>query len=152
MSQQPNELGKLLIERECGRLVNRFALLNDFGDHDGVADLFTADGSFERPIAPGQPIVGREAIRSMLRARAPRLSRHIISNIVIDVLSDTKAQGLSYVTFVSTTNVTGALPVDAEPHIFVGEYADEFVKSPEGWRFAVRRGRMTLRVVTGGPG
>ena len=111
MKIQVEEDARARIERACERLVIEFALLNDLGDNDGVAALFAANGTYERPMAPGQAISGREAILASLKARDPRFSRHIVTNILVDVISNDRAKGRSYVTFMSTTNVSAPRPV-----------------------------------------
>ncbi len=63
----------------------RYCWLVDEGDEDGWAALFTEDGVFTG-IAP-QPIVGREALRQVVRmaqANGPRKTRHIVANLFCD--------------------------------------------------------------------
>ena len=139
---------KMLIERACERLVLQFAQANDDWDHDGIADCFTEDGSFARPIDPDNPYRGRETIRAMFRDRPKRLGRHLMTNIFIHVDGPDRAHGRSYITYLSTSEVDQPRPALAEPGINVGWFDDEFVKTGEGWRIAVRKGGMALR--TGG--
>lgn len=131
-------------ELACEKIVKQFAVFNDLGELEKLAALFVEDGSFARPLDPENPTIGRAEILAMLQARPPRLSRHIMSNIVIDVLGPDEATGISYVTFLSTTDVDAARPVAAEPKIFVGEYRDNFVRTADGWRLKSRKGNMTL--------
>lgn len=139
-----NDLERLSAERACEKIVKQFAIFNDLGELEKLANLFVEDGSFARPLDPENPTVGRAEILAMLEARAPRLSRHIMTNIVIDVEGPDEARGISYVSFLSTTDVEAARPVAAEAQLFVGEYHDRFVRTPEGWRLKSRKGSMTL--------
>ena len=84
-----------------------------------------------RPTAPDAPTVGREAILAAFKARPPRVTRHVCSNVVIDVESEDAARGVSAMLL-----FTGA----AEP--LVGSFHDRFVLTADGWRFAERRGSL----------
>lgn len=135
---------EIAISYSCEKLVKQFAKFNDLGQLDCLVALFVEDGSFARPLDPDNPIVGRENILAMMKARPPRLSRHFMTNIVIDILSPDEAEGLSYVTFLSTTDVDAPRPAPCEPKMFMGEYRDSFVRTADGWRFKSRQGNMTL--------
>ena len=122
------------IEWECARLINRYALLNDEARWEEVAALYAPGGVMTRPTAPDQPIVGREAILAAFKARPPRTTRHVCSNIVIDVESATSARGRSAM----------LLFTSAEKPPLVGGFEDRFVLTEEGWLFAERRGTLTF--------
>ena len=138
--------GNMAAEWACERLVRQFAMLNDERDHEGIAALFTEDGSFARPFDPGNPVIGRDNIMVMFRDRPPRLSRHVMTNTVIDVVSATEARGRSYLMFMSSTEVEKAPPLKAEPAIHMGQYDDVFVLTEQGWRFKTRLGSLSLTV------
>jgi hypothetical protein len=122
------------IEWECARLINLYALLNDEARWDEVAALYAPDGVMTRPTAPDQPIVGREAILAAFKSRSPRTTRHVCSNIIIDVESATSARGRSAMLLFTSAD---------EPPL-VGGFEDWFVLTDEGWRFAERRGTLTF--------
>lgn len=117
------------IERQCSRLIALYANLNDAGDWDAVAALYVEEGRMARPSDPDNWIEGRSAILEAFRARSPRKGRHICSNIVIDVIDENHARSECALTLFSE----GAAPK-------VGSFHDIFVRSPDGWRFAERRG------------
>lgn len=119
------------IEADCARLINLYANLNDQARWAEVAALYAEDGLMTRPSAPDVAIVGRAAILAAFTARAPRATRHVCSNIVIDVESADTARGAS-----AMLMFTGA----AAP--LVGGFLDRFVLTTEGWRFAERRGTL----------
>jgi hypothetical protein len=121
------------IEAACTRLVNLYANLNDEARWDEVVALYAPDGVMARPTAPDDLIIGQDAIRAAFLSRPPRLTRHVCSNIVIDVDSATSARGVSAMLL-----FTGA----AAP--IVGSFHDRFVLTPDGWRFAERRGSLTF--------
>jgi hypothetical protein len=122
------------IEWECARLISLYALLNDEARWDEVAALYAPDGLMTRPTAPDSPIVGREAILTAFKSRPPRTTRHICSNIVIDVESATSARGRSAM----------LLFTSADKPPLVGGFEDRFVLTEEGWRFAERRGYLSF--------
>ena len=73
----------------------RFGLLNDAADWPAVAAMFTADARFVRP-AGGDPVIGRDAILASFTSRPPRKSRHVITNVAIDLTGPDEATALSY--------------------------------------------------------
>jgi len=83
-------LDRMLAEHDIARLTTRFALLNDAGDWDAVAQTFTEDARFVRP-AGGDPVMGRKAIHESFASRPARKSCHLITNIVVDVISADEA-------------------------------------------------------------
>ncbi|MFP6851398.1 MAG: nuclear transport factor 2 family protein [Pseudomonas sp.] len=134
----------VLIEHECSRLIKRFALLNDAGDSEGLAAMFTEDGVFARPSAPHDPICGRSEILKAFRARPSRLSRHVTSNIVIDVVSPTEAHATSYIILYAAAN-DGQAPIATPPHL-IGTFKDT-LKLVEGkWFFSQRLGQVDLKL------
>lgn len=121
------------IEWDCARLVALYANLNDEARWDKVAALYAEDGAMARPTAPDVLISGRAAILAAFTARPPRLTRHVCSNVVIDVESPTSARGTSAMVLFTAGN----------PPI-VGSFHDRFVLTTEGWRFSERRGSLTF--------
>lgn len=133
MTATMTEVARAEIERLCTRLIHVYANANDRGDWEAVANLYAPDGVMYRPTAPDEPVSGRDVILASLRARPPRVTRHVCANVVIDVTGDTQAVGESAILL-----FTGA------PEPLVGSYHDRFVLTPEGWRFAERRGSLTF--------
>jgi hypothetical protein len=122
------------IEWDCARLINLYALLNDAARWEEVTALYAPDGLMTRPTAPDAPIVGREAILAAFRARPPRMTRHICSNVVITVESATRARGSSAMLLFTAA--------DTPP--LVGGFDDVFALTSDGWRFTERRGSLTF--------
>ena len=121
------------IEWDCTRLVHHYANLNDAAEWAAAANLFADDGRLFRPTLPDQPILGREAILAAFLARAPRTTRHICANVVIDVLSAARATGESAMLLF----IGSGAPL-------VGSFKDIFIRTPHGWRFQERRGALIL--------
>src|SRR4051812_41859641 len=102
MAQALANAERLEIERACERLVYAYSRLLDLGDMSGAADFFAENGSLARPMAPDAVIQGREAIRASLVTRPKTLlTKHLATNVVIDVESRDSARGLSYLTMIS---------------------------------------------------
>jgi hypothetical protein len=112
--------------------IRRFAMLNDAHDHDALADMFMADGSFARPSAPNAPVMGRENIRAFFRDRPKRTTRHVMANTLVDAISETEARAHSYVVLYMA-DVT-----------LVGDFHDRLVCEYGIWLFAERRGTLAF--------
>jgi len=134
------------IEQACQRLINRFALYNDMGQFEQLAALFAEDGAFARPTTPDDFIVGRAAILESFTSRpGGKVTRHLLSNTVIDVQDADHATAISYVTQYSANPDSPAkFGLKANPTQLVGEYYDSFVRTAEGWKFAKRSGRVSI--------
>jgi ketosteroid isomerase-like protein len=134
-------LDRLLAERDIARLIVDFGLFNDAGDWAAAADTFADDAKFTRPTG-GDPILGREAIRKSFESRPPRKSCHLISNVTVDILSDTEASArCTLVLYAAPAGET----VAGSPAL-IGGYRDRLVRTPQGWKFSERVGFLDLKV------
>ncbi|MDZ7670608.1 MAG: nuclear transport factor 2 family protein [Gammaproteobacteria bacterium] len=132
------------IERACSALSISYARAIDFRDYDAFLELFTDDAVLDT----GQPLEGLDAIRASLAGRDDRLrTRHVISNVFVDVLSTDAARGIAYLTLYrhrgDDSLRPGAVPL-AGPAA-VGHYEDRFARTSEGWRFRSRRLHVAFR-------
>src|ERR1700742_389366 len=134
------ELDRTLVERSCERLIMEYGRLVDFGEAASVADLFTEDARWR-----GTDLLldGREEIRAWFVKReavARRVSRHVFTNVMIDVVSPTEATGLSYMINFRHDREEGddSLPVVMEEPKWVGDVRDGFRLTEAGWRFSSR--------------
>lgn len=147
MSEIISPAEQVEIERACERVVYAYSRALDLGDMNAAADCFAQNGSMARPMAPDQVIEGREAIRASLLTRPKTLlTKHLATNVMIDVDSRDTASGISYLTMISTTP-----PVDAKPPficggpLYFGEFKDRFVREKGVWRFLERRGSIQMK-------
>lgn len=113
---------------EIEQQIRRFALRNDGHDHDGLAAMFTVDGSFARPTDPTNIIRGRENIRVFFRDRPKRATLHYITNTVVDLRGDHGAIAESYVLL-----ATGGETIS-------GRFYDRLDRENGEWLFVERRG------------
>jgi len=134
------------IERACERLVLDFVFFSDHHQPEALSQLFADDGEMHRP--GGDSLIGRDAIQKLYQSRPPgRLTRHICTNIRITVDSADHARGVSYALIYSCNLNQPAYAhfgIEAESRHLIGEFEDEFIRTPEGWRFAVRHARFVM--------
>ncbi len=134
-----------LIEHYCTKVVKQFALYNDSKCYEKLAELFTEDASFARPTAPDNFITGRENILAAFQSRpADKITRHIISNIVVDVITTTTAKAHCYATLYSSNEVFSADKVEPQTNVsqIIGEFYDDFVLTDAGWKISLRSGKI----------
>ncbi len=135
-----DDLARLIAERSCERLIVEYARLVDFGNAGGIADLFTEDAVWS-----GTDLVldGRAAIREWFVKReglARRVSRHVFTNVGVDLLSDTEATSVCYMINYRHDRQEGdtRMPTRGDVPKYVGECRDRFRLTPDCWRFTAR--------------
>jgi len=136
------------IESDCRNLAIRSFVLIDTREWETLANLYAEDAEFTRPTAPDQPILGRPAILAQYQARpASKITRHFVTNALIDVQGGDKAKGLLYVLLITGTADSEAptFPITADPVQLVGEFRDDYVLTDSGWRIAKRAGNMVFK-------
>ena len=153
MSDLPDAAERLEIERACQRLIYVYARALDLGDMNAAADCFAQHGSMARPMMPEQIIQGRDAIRAALLTRPKTLlTKHLATNVMIEVETREAARGLSYLTMIATTPGDEKPPYVSSGPIYFGEFADRFVRERGAWRFLERRGSIQLKFSGPAPG
>ena len=115
---------------ECTRLAHRFCCLADRSDAAGVANLFTANGKFERG---DLRVEGRAGIEKMTAARPPGMvTRHLLTTTLVEAIADDAAEGRHYcLVYVSGAGHNPERPI-------VREYQDRYRLTDEGWRIESR--------------
>jgi hypothetical protein len=152
MSEILSALERIEIERACERLVYAYSRALDLGELSAAADLFAENGSLSRPMTPHQVIQGRETIRASLLTRPKTLlTKHLATNIIIDVEGRDSARGISYLTMIATTPPEGAEPpfVSQGP-IYFGQFIDRFIRERSEWKLLERRGSIEMKFSGGG--
>ncbi len=147
MTQSISAAERIEIERACERVVYAYSRALDLGDMSGAADVWAENGAGALPMAPDKVIQGREAIRAALLTRPKTLlTKHLASDVMIDVVSRDEAGGLSYLTMISTTppGDAAAPHVSAGP-IYFGEIRDRFVRESGEWKILERRGSIQMK-------
>jgi len=112
--------------------VNRYATALDSRDWDLLDEVFTPDavGDFG-----AGPLTGRDALRDLVRRTVGRggPSQHLLANHRVDLGSDT-ARCVCQVRAFSA----GTGPSVGKSYELLGEYRDQLVRTPDGWRIARR--------------
>jgi hypothetical protein len=118
-------LERMFAERACERLIIEFVRRLDLGDPGSVAGLFTPDGVWEWPHG-GRRVEGRDALHRYFASRpADRLSRRMMTNILVTVTSATTATATSYLTTYRVDGYTGGMLPPQLP-VNLGHYDDSF--------------------------
>jgi SnoaL-like domain len=153
VSEVVSRAERVEIERACEQLVYAYSRALDLGDLSGAADFFAENGSIARPMTPDKIVHGREAIRASLLTRpANLLTKHLVTNTVIQVESHDTATGTSYLTMISV--VPGAEdkpPFLSNGPIYFGEFKDRFVRENGVWKFQERLGSIQMKFVGAKP-
>lgn len=113
---------------EIQQLYARYNHAIDSGDGEQWVDTFTPDGVFNKRLT------GREVLLGFLKNWREQMNgtsiRHWISNLSIGGNSEL-ATGAAYLLLLQVGSVPAAV-------VNSGVYADELVKTPQGWRFKSR--------------
>ena len=135
---------RVLIERECERLVTLYCHYVDHGEAERIAELFAKDGVWR---SPQVTMNGKEELRRGFRARQQnqrRMSRHVCNNLLIDVIDADNATGCVYLTLYRHDGKEGRALSPLPGPEMVGEYRDRFVRTADGWRFADRKAAISF--------
>jgi SnoaL-like domain len=141
MGDSPGEDHRQIIE-----LCTRLAMATDARDFPAIAACFTADGTLETVIPPNL-MRGRPQIEAGLRTRASTVlaAQHLVANHLYDVDGDRAAGTSSFVMFrwPRIPPADAAAEAGPGPRTEVvahgGTYHDRLERTPQGWRFSLRR-------------
>ncbi len=114
------------------QLVASYAFGLDGGGNNGYdyADLFAPGAEFVRPPTTGRDNLAKLAIE---QPHGPIYTRHFITNIVVDP-TPAGVTGRQYLVVIDVPEAPGQTG-----SVFVaGHYEDQYVKTPQGWRFKRR--------------
>jgi hypothetical protein len=143
-----DEPQRAAICRACELLVLRAAAFIDANEPARLVEVFTVDAVLVRP--NGIPLSGHEPIVQAYANRPPdRITRHLVTNTLVEVESPTEACATSYVLLWtgSTDDAAGAQGRPARAPPVVGEFVDRFVHVAEGWRIARRAASFVLHAI-----
>ena len=133
-----NDLERLAIEHACMKLMVGYCVHADHDQADEFAALFAEDGVWVQ--GSGGEIRGRDALRAYIRGRPGRtLTRHMITNLLVDVVNDNAATGIAYALVFRDRDYDGSGSAAMRAPGSVVEYRDEFTRTPEGWKIQRRR-------------
>ncbi len=140
---------EMLIEHQCAKLINRFFHLFN-RDLTLVADLFTKDGTMDlvsHKVGPG-PEAMREQMRpaTVSHLESKEIDMSHVSNIVVDVIDETTAKGISYDLARKHVDKEGLAPGQLAPlpsHFYAGHWDDKFRLEEGVWKFSSRVLKLT---------
>jgi len=119
----------------CERLAIACYSLMDHGRYEECAALFASDGTWVRG---GKPFTGREAILAALGQRPPAMvSRHVVSNVMIDAESEDTARGTAiFIPLRGTRSGDEAMPLQLAS---VGDLHFRFRRKDGEWQISELR-------------
>jgi len=85
-----------------------------------------------------------DLLRAFFRDRPKRLTRHVMTNVLVDLESPTSARAVSYA-LLYTGPISGAA-VASEVTEMVGEFRDRLARVGGEWRFAERIGSVAMSI------
>ncbi len=138
-----DDIERLRIEQACQRLSVAFANHVDANRADQLIALFADGGTFERA---GTVLAAPDQLRDFLDKRpADRTTRHVCTNILIDVADDGTATGVTYFTLFDHEGPAQEPPLPMNLPAAIGEYHDRYIRTADGWRIAQRVVRAVFR-------
>jgi hypothetical protein len=147
MNSPLSSLERLEVESACQRLSYEYMRALDGNDWDALASCFAERGVLARPMQPEQLIEGREAIRASMQARPKGLTtRHLATNVMIDVISRESATGVTTLAMIGCTPAEDAKPpFESGGPLYFGEFRDRFVREAGQWKLLERRGSIAIK-------
>jgi uncharacterized protein (TIGR02246 family) len=143
-------LERHIAESACRDVVRRAAMKLDANDLEGFASYFTRDAVVIRP--GKEPLHGVDALLASYRARpASHMTRHMVTDSVVDLRAPDEAQVLSSVLLWTAVadDAPGPFGRRAQSRQVVGEFADTLRLCSDGsWRITHRQARFVLHVDT----
>jgi 3-phenylpropionate/cinnamic acid dioxygenase small subunit len=125
---------------EITDLIYRYSYTIDARDLEGFVSLFTEDCRWVANL-PEKPIIlnSRTKLREHVATRLKYFTdngiqtRHLQMNTILTRIGYDQVQGVTYLVLL------GQLKGESTPRLIsTGIYTDEFVKTEDGWRFAIR--------------
>lgn len=135
---------ELKIEAACIRLQRRYGTLADRQDPK-FRELFTEDASITLPGYP--PFAGLKAIMAGQAEwrESGIVMRHICTNFTIEVIDDSHADGITYLTVYRHEPMAEPPAEPPSLPVSVGEFHDTFLKQGGKWLFKSRVLRRVFR-------
>lgn len=115
------------------RLIYRFFFFLDERRYGDLAALMAPDGVWHRQ---GKALRGSDQVMEALKKRpAGATTRHLITNVVIDVIDRTHAEATYYLAvFFHAADTPPKLPVPIELPRHISIFREKFVRTEAGWR------------------
>lgn len=123
------------IEWDCEKLLIRYMQALDDRKYEVLAGLFAEDGVWHRQ---GKELRGPAMILATMKDRPLKeLRRHAVTNCLVSIQSDDRAEARSYMTvWAGDTDAVGTRPVTIKAPFRVGVATTRFVRRNNRWRIA----------------
>jgi len=126
---------RAIIEHECAKLSSIYATGIDTPDADLFASAFAKNATW---ITGQGNRSGRQAISDYVKKRTVSHGKHVITNILVEVIDENHARGTAYLAAyhydtVHPENITSLAPG------LVGKFTDEYVREDGKWFFQSRK-------------
>jgi hypothetical protein len=117
------------------RIIYRFFLFLDERCYEDLSTLMAPHGLWHRQ---GKALRGPGEVLEALKSRpAGATTRHLITNVVVDVIDNTHAQVTHYLAvFFHGAQEPPSLPVPIELPRHISIFREEFIRTSDGWRVA----------------
>ncbi len=128
-------IDQVIVETAIQSLVARYAKHADALDAPGITSLFAADGTL---VIAGNAYTGHDAISGWMAKVAGAVTmrgRHIVSNLVIEWQPDAPDVATASADMIFVARPEAGAPLGI---VAAAQYADRFVRTTDGWRFAQR--------------
>jgi len=135
------------IEWDCQKLWRRYYYHVDHREFELAAALFTEDIDWTNSM--GIVLSGREELlKGLYGALGDGTIRHVLTNMVINVIDEDHATARAYNSICYTKGLKyeehdGPIPFEG-PHR-LGDNYTEFLRTEEGWRISKRRSNIIFR-------
>lgn len=139
-----SRMDKAVIQWECQQLLNKVMALTDTCSWQELASCYTEDATLYRPSDATVAIKSRQSILASFTERAPRVTNHMLSNCVFEVLSETSVRATSRVLLIAGEN-DGSPVATADSKIMMGGFSDELILIDSTWFIAQRKGSVNLK-------
>lgn len=134
------------IEWECQRIMRRYYYHVDHYEYSEAVKLFTKDVDW---LGLGVKLEGREEILEGLHGGlGDGTIRHMLTNVVVDVIDENHAVASAYNTLYSSPDIRydkhdGPIPFEHATQVV--EQWDELNRTVDGWRISKRRGEAVFK-------
>ncbi len=131
-------LDQLLLERDLHEVLCRYARLCDERNWSLISEVFSDDAHAEYG---GWPLRDRAAILSMLRKHLGGCgpTQHLLGNLQVEVTDGQVSSRISV-----RAAHRGSAELEPVYYEAIGEYHDQWERTPAGWRITFRQMRMLL--------
>lgn len=128
------DIDRTIAENDCAKLSVLYAEGIDEPNADLFASVFAHDAVWD---VGGGRFVGRDAIAAYIGKRPVSHGKHVITNILVDVIDDSHARGSAYLIDYHWDTAHPEAVKSLSPDL-VGKFTDTYVREDGKWVFQSR--------------